>query len=1112
MRNGKTVKKDVWRYRRSRGAISVFLTIILVPCIITACLFDDVCRVQLSQAVSASAADLALQSLLANYDKKLEQKYGILGSVQDMGDSYYDKAEGYYNGMMNAGSSAGSDLVYAYIKSKLSGDVTDLLQVEAVEAAEISALSDGSLENPALLEDAIVEFIKYRGLPELGSRLIDIASRVTASDFLNSLDGSDEDKQIMEDKQAYGEAESELLEEALYTYIAIHEYEKSFQNDHFPTAEEYKAIEEKLPKIQNDLKKVTDLITKYYAEAEGVTLVSFPTFNYWDDPNRETYYKEYYGDDKVVSGVTKYYLSKNTFTNFTNTFNTDFVKDSDAVTDAARSIVTACSQHTFTANQTNPAIYCKRIMVEINKPNSGIEILRQKADTMFEWYKKCEGLLKCEEDPEAADDAKLPYDWKTTLENYKASIKAVWSAYYRSDYASGDGDAQSTYNKLRKTYYDQAQAANTVNMVNNHSYTFSSEAFGGDLTIDGFSTKAKEYISNYIEKMNKSIELLNRAINGGKINVGGKEVKAVSLEKLKELVTARDDALTNWRNSSNAGGSAYAQQDQELVKKIDTGDYGSDSAQSQSEEMVKHIDAESVDNLSARLTNIKSDVENVKQKINEITFGGIKISELNGVGTYRDVSVGAAYIPSEHLSQAPTLQQNESDAARYAAELIKPEESELYRFTGFTAGEAGDDSDLAHDTPALYEYLTSQFEGHEEDAVKKVDGARNLLKKFSDKAKEMKENAALFSLIAPMTEEAGTGNIGEGNVTDGTFGALTAIGAFLSIVKNIVDEDTNAATEFRDQVYTAEYAMDMLTLATTNNEGRYRLANESGAVSASKYDFKSVAPDWGNGSKTEVYNDQSLTNYALNKDNNALCLGEIEYLLYAKSDVASNDKEAFKTVFAIREIVDLVSGFILYWGQKNTTGRTINLLANAIAGATYGIVPAFLVKTGVIMALGTLEACNDLIYLKKGVPVTAYKSKAEQWVYSLDYEYGNDFESANIPDPSESSDENKKPPEDENGLYYSDYMYFFLLMLTQSNHEQVIKRIGNLIEANMQSEESGFKLDKAQCYFMISGKMQVKPLMLALPIANSDPDIDVAGFRSNAVWCQYNVKEIKGYS
>ena len=60
-------------HHSSHGAVTIFLAIILVPCIVLTCVLTDVSRVQLVKATSASAADLALDSLLCRYDETLNE-------------------------------------------------------------------------------------------------------------------------------------------------------------------------------------------------------------------------------------------------------------------------------------------------------------------------------------------------------------------------------------------------------------------------------------------------------------------------------------------------------------------------------------------------------------------------------------------------------------------------------------------------------------------------------------------------------------------------------------------------------------------------------------------------------------------------------------------------------------------------------------------------------------------------------------------------------------------------------------------------------------------------------------------------------------------------------
>ena len=82
--------KNKKRKRRpgERGAVSVFLTLVLVPCIVFTCIFGDLSRVQLSQAAAASAGDLALYSLMSRYDEALKEYYGLVASCQNIDDCF----------------------------------------------------------------------------------------------------------------------------------------------------------------------------------------------------------------------------------------------------------------------------------------------------------------------------------------------------------------------------------------------------------------------------------------------------------------------------------------------------------------------------------------------------------------------------------------------------------------------------------------------------------------------------------------------------------------------------------------------------------------------------------------------------------------------------------------------------------------------------------------------------------------------------------------------------------------------------------------------------------------------------------------------------------------
>ena len=70
----------------NRGAVSVFLVIILVPMITCASLFVDASRVKSARGLVNSAGDLTLNTVLSQYDVDLNDFYGMMASAQNMDD------------------------------------------------------------------------------------------------------------------------------------------------------------------------------------------------------------------------------------------------------------------------------------------------------------------------------------------------------------------------------------------------------------------------------------------------------------------------------------------------------------------------------------------------------------------------------------------------------------------------------------------------------------------------------------------------------------------------------------------------------------------------------------------------------------------------------------------------------------------------------------------------------------------------------------------------------------------------------------------------------------------------------------------------------------------
>ena len=273
----------------SRGAITIFLAIILVPCIIFTCAFGDVSRVALSKSQANATGDLALYSQLANYDVDLHEWYGLVASCQDI-ESFYKKTEDYFVGMMSAKGvdGASSELVLSYLNDIFNGkDYTDFLQVEFLEAPKVSMVENGSMENPALIENGIVEFMKYRGIPELGARIIDHFKTLGVGGVLGD---ASEDDPIVEKKQDVAQKEGEMMEELLHTYLLLINYSRTYHSKENQNSGEVPLLAfsefqntypTELDYIREDYKGITDLITNYYAFYYGKKSFDYDDFQKW---------------------------------------------------------------------------------------------------------------------------------------------------------------------------------------------------------------------------------------------------------------------------------------------------------------------------------------------------------------------------------------------------------------------------------------------------------------------------------------------------------------------------------------------------------------------------------------------------------------------------------------------------------------------------------------------------------------------------------------------------------------------------------------------------------------------------------------------------------------
>lgn len=1094
--------RKIAKLNNSRGAISVFLVLILVPCIVVVCLFGDISRVELSKAEASSAGDLALYSLMSHYDEELKEYYGLVASCQNI-EEFYDVTETYFTGMMNAKgiSGEGSELFTEYLASVEEGDISDFLQVEFTEAASVSEVSDSSMgDNAALLEDSIVEFMKYRGPYEIVNNIL---SELKSKNVLEGVSGAEKDQPIVEARQDYAEAEGELLEKAYYSYMAVKCYTDAYESKGIPSLDKYKEYEDHLGKIARDFSKITELITMYYSATDGIKLVNFPMYTL------NTYMGNYQPKDigsKVETDTGILYCINN------QKFQ-KLLKDIDskiqAVEISTGNITNACAglpDPTTANSDTNPAIYCMKVQNFVS--SSDLNTLSNNGRWLMDRYAQLQAALYCSpypdtsvSVPESGDiftsglketvqsvilpENDLPADWKTQIQTAIQKIESVQQKYYA-------GNGSSAYlafvQKYRKTAESNAQYAgglDTIGNVKERRYEFYSEYLGRNTRIGEFLEEVRNEFNQVETDITEQIKRLDIVIYGGSFSYNGQNYKTISLDKIKNLVITYSSRREDWGNAIAGSGSSsdYAQSE----KKEYSGDSQDESAKLAAE--LGKAGGQAVDDLKERLVNIRQDMQDYLNSVKEFTYGGNQVTKLEGKEDV--IRVGRKIIPAQaDLS----LSVNRKDAAGYYSSLLKPSASDIYHAPRKKNGETGNIPDLNTEAPKMFSLLKNQFDDKltEIDQEIKENDKRN--EQYKSQADEMKSTS---QNVDDKYLKGKGGNLGASHGGN-TVKISTAIGSIATIINNLLSGN---GEELRDQIYVAEYVMDMFSYSTFNNEGQHRLAaknNEhfvSGDFTGDGY--PGYIELWEKEDARETPENQSLTNQPINTSHNQMNLGEVEYILYGNTNIDENLKTSYQNIFAIREVLNLVSGF-----QNFYSDSTLNGIATAIMTATGGVVPPAVTKCVLIGVIATMESAKDMDRLKAGVPVDLYKTDADSWCYSIS---GN--KAANF--------DNKGEPVDENGIYYGDYMYFFLLMGVTSSetYSAILLRTGDLIEANMKKMgKQNFDLSKSRCYFSLNAELKVKPLLLELPIVNSMKGVDTNTVTESSAWCTYKLSSVRGYS
>lgn len=256
---------------------------------------------------------------------------------------------------------------------------------------------------------------------------------------------------------------------------------------------------------------------------------------------------------------------------------------------------------------------------------------------------------------------------------------------------------------------------------------------------------------------------------------------------------------------------------------------------------------------------------------------------------------------------------------------------------------------------------------------------------------------------------------------------------------------------------------------------------------------KKVEEQWASTDPT-VTNNKSLTNQMINSTNNYAYGGEIEYIISGDDNSVS---KICSSIYLIRFALNTPAAFMTFYptarfiedGEIARTYTMIHATADALAAATGGVIPAPLTRIVLIMAEIAIESGQDMKYLKAGLPVKLIKTKD-------DSAWG-----------SKKNCENTAVC-----LTYRDYIYIFTLLAFKSEKANgLYARVGDVIQANMRhrlgDKGKNYALSKSVTHFKLEATLRVKPLMLALPVADGLSDNP----KNRTDWCTFTYKIQRGY-
>lgn len=905
-------------WKNTRGAISIFLVIILVPMMTVSALFVDASKISLARSVATSAGDLALNTALTNYDTELKDLYGLFATAQDM-DELFDKLEDYYKTCITSTgvSEAEADNYVDQIMAQLSlvaesDDTADILNMEMVDFS-ISKLSDANLANATVLEKEIVDFMKYRAPINTGlSFLTSLKSFSTLS----------KQTELVDNRKEYYEAQQGVMERLQVAWNYINEYNKSelvtngnYFLDMKNNLENYKAKYKEINK-----KTIMDLYdtqayVSYNCVVKEVTLTE----------------KNAKGEETSTTGLAFTYngITSKNYTQYYSKTIGGYDKDNLPNVDNIKSLMSSfytfygklgAAHDDITIKPTGA--YELQYLVQ-NMRSLALPNYTSNVQKMYSTYQQLKNAMIWVEGYDLSTVTDENGNQITAQSIKDTTIKVGGTNKKVSEHLY---EIENIYDNVMNTFKSVSSEFNnySLNVANTNQADYS----GVSADVKNIGTVVKGY-TDTMEKAADNLEKAVKELESAKISVESGEL---SQAKATWEQTAQSSELKN---------TSMAKQD---LAEID--------------QLGSYLNVEEMNKLITVLKNISANLRTTVEQIKGYKFDDAFIGDIQSYDTLKSV-IGNKHGDS-NLKMVPipkTELLNQANAyfvwtsGNVNIDWINDSSSQVklygvhktnfytYLYTHFNSGtvDSGSTEEKEED-PANGENLYANIKSKSDSVSSKE--ATSAQKGNIENSNEIKDQAELPSIDAQNKNITTSAKISTGDTAaEDTASSLSGMFSELGKAAAGMGED------LRDKLYVADYILSMFSYDTIENE--YLVENTDG--------------------KAEDIT--TLTLQPINSTNNFAYGKEVEYIIYGGSN-SGNLIASYGSIYGVRFSFNLIYAFMDSSIRDNAFA-----IATPISAATLGVIPVPLIQAAIIIGIACCESAIDLSDLKAGEKVPLFKTE-----------------------------------------------------------------------------------------------------------------------------------------